>query len=85
MNTREELKKVYSSIIGALRLADKKYNNKTDDYTWTEIYENFTLNFIKDAGCRADVFISYNTEEDRATYLDNFMCLDDFEKYCKIL
>ncbi len=28
---------------------------------------------------------SVNDAGDRLTYLDNFICLDDFEKYCEIL
>ena len=85
MNTREELKTVYKNNIDTLRTLDKKYPKKSDDFTWFKEYDNFTLNFIKDSGCTSDIFVSYNSEKDKVIYLNNFMCLEDFEKYCKIL
>lgn len=85
MNTREELKAVCKDNIDTFRTLDKKYSKKSDDFTWICDYTNFTFNFIKDAGCKSDVFVSYNSEKDKATYLQNFSCLDDFVKYCEIL
>ena len=85
MNTREELKSVYKNNIDTFRMLDKKYSKKSDDFTWIKEYDNFTFNFIKDAGCTSDIFVSYNSEKDKVIYLNNFMCLEDFAKYCEIL